>query len=49
LEVPPPKYEWIHKILSSQNPNKNQYQITIGNFPACIYLDFVAMIPSLLG
>jgi hypothetical protein len=36
-------------ILFSQNPNKRQYEVTIGNFPACTYLDFIAMISSSLG
>jgi hypothetical protein len=49
LEVPPPKYRWIYKILFCQNPNKKQYEITIGNFPTCICMDFVVMMSSLLG
>jgi hypothetical protein len=43
LEVPLPRYGRIYKILPSQNPNKKQYEITIGNFLACTCLDFVAM------
>jgi hypothetical protein len=49
LEVPPPGYGWIYMIISSQNPNKNQYEITIGNFLACTCLDFVTMIFCLLS
>ncbi len=49
LEVPPPRYGWIYKIMSGQNPNKKQYEITIGNFLAYACLDFVAMISSSLG
>jgi hypothetical protein len=49
LEVPPPRYGWIYKILSSQNLNKKQYEITIGNFPTCICLDFIATMSNLLG
>jgi hypothetical protein len=43
LEVPPNGYGWIYKILFGQNPNKKQYKVTIGNFIACTYLDFVTM------
>jgi hypothetical protein len=49
LEVPPLRYGRIHKIPSGQNPNKKQYETTIGTFIACICLDFVEMISSLLG
>jgi hypothetical protein len=49
LEVPPPIYGWIYKILFGQNPNKKQYEIIIGNFLACTCLDFVTMMSSLLG
>ncbi len=49
LEVPPLGYGHIYKILLGQNPNKNQYEVTIGNFPPCIYLDLVEMISSSLG
>jgi hypothetical protein len=35
LEVPPPRYGQIYKILFDQNPNKKQYEVTIGNFPTC--------------
>jgi hypothetical protein len=43
LEVPLFGYGWIYKILSSQNPNKRQYEVTMGNFLTCICLDFVTM------
>jgi hypothetical protein len=49
LEVPPPRYRWIYKILFGQNPNKKQYEITIGNFPTCICLDFIALMSCSLG
>jgi hypothetical protein len=49
LEVPPPRYGWIYKILFDQNPNKKQYEATIGNFLGCTSLDFVAMTSNLLG
>jgi hypothetical protein len=49
LEVPRPRYGRIYKILFGQNPNKKQFEITIGNFLACTSLDFVAMMFSLLG
>jgi hypothetical protein len=49
LEVPLLKYGWIYKIMSGQNPNKKQYEVTIRNFLACTCLDFVAMIYSSLG
>jgi len=48
LDVPPPRYGWIYKILFGQNPNKKQYEVTIGNFLACISLDFVTMISNSL-
>jgi len=32
-------YGRIYKTLSSQNPNKKQYEITIGNFLTCTCLD----------
>jgi hypothetical protein len=35
LQVPFLGYGKIYKILSSQNPNKKQYEIIIGNFLAC--------------
>jgi hypothetical protein len=49
LEVPPPGYGQIYKILSGQNPNKKQYEITIGNLLACTCFDFVKMIFSSLN
>jgi hypothetical protein len=49
LKVPPPRYGQVYKILSSQNPNKKQYELTIGSFLTYTCLDFVAMISSLLG
>jgi hypothetical protein len=49
LEVPLPRYGWIYNILSSQNLNKKQYEITIRNFPNCICLDFVIMMSNSLG
>jgi hypothetical protein len=49
LEVPPPRYRQIYKILFGQNPNKKQYEVTIRNFPACNCLDFVARMFSSLG
>jgi hypothetical protein len=36
-------------ILSSQNPNKKQYEITMGNFLTCTCLGFATMISSSLG
>jgi hypothetical protein len=48
LEVPPLGYGQINKILSSQNPNKRQFEIIIKNFLACTYLDFVTMISNYL-
>jgi hypothetical protein len=44
LEVCLPGYGWIYKVLSGQNLNKRQCEITIGNFLTCICLDFVTMI-----
>jgi hypothetical protein len=49
LEVPPLEYGRIYKILFGQNPNKRQYEITIGNFLACTCLDFITMTSSVLG
>jgi hypothetical protein len=49
LEVPLLGYGQISKILFGQNPNKKQHEITIGNFPTCICLDFVEMISNSLG
>ncbi len=49
LEVPLPRYGQIYKIVSSQNLNKKQYEVTIRNFLACTCLDFVAMIYGSLG
>jgi hypothetical protein len=49
LEVPPLGYGQIYKILSSQKPNKKQYEVTIGNLPICSCLDFVEMISNSLG
>jgi len=49
LEVPHPRYGWIYKILSGQNPNIKQYEVRIMNFSIYICLDFVAMISNLLG
>ncbi len=49
LEVPSPRYGQVFKILSSQNPNKNQYEVTIGNFLAYTCLDFVKMMFNSLG
>jgi hypothetical protein len=49
LEVPLPRYEKIHMILYGQSLNKKHYEVIIGNFLACICLDFVAMMSSLLG
>ncbi len=48
LEVPLCRYGRIYKIIPSQNPNKKQYEVIIGNFPACTCLDFVAMMFSSL-
>jgi hypothetical protein len=42
-------YGRIYKIIFGQNPPQKKYEITIGNFPTCICLDFVIMISSLLG
>jgi len=49
LEVPPFGYGQIYKILFGQNPNKKQYEVTIGNFLAYTCLDFVTMTSSSLG
>ncbi len=50
LEVHPPEYGQIFKILFGQNPNKKYYEVIIGNFlAACTCLDFVAMISNSLG
>jgi hypothetical protein len=49
LEVPPLGYGWIYKIVFNQNLNKKQYEVTIGDFPACNCLDFVEMISNSLG
>jgi len=48
-EVPLTRYGQIYNILFGQNPNKRQYEITIGNFPTYTYLDLVTMISSSLG
>jgi hypothetical protein len=37
LEVPLPRYGWIYKIMSGQNPNKKQYEVIIRNFLVCTY------------
>jgi hypothetical protein len=37
LEVPLPRYGWIYKIMSGQNPNKKQYEVTIRNFLVYTY------------
>jgi hypothetical protein len=48
LEVPTIlKYGQIYKIICGETSNFKQYEVTIGNFFVCTYMDFVTMIASL--
>ncbi len=49
LEVFAPSYGRIHKITCGKTSNKRQYEVTIGNFLACICLDIVIMVLGSLG
>jgi hypothetical protein len=49
LKVPALGYGQIYKILCGKVSNKKQYEVTIGNFPAYTYMDFVTMVSSSLG
>jgi hypothetical protein len=49
LKVPALGYGQIYKILCGKVSNKKQYEVTIGNFPAYICMDFVTMVSSSLG
>jgi hypothetical protein len=42
-------YGQIYKILCDEISNKRQYEVTIGNFLACICMDFVTMVSCSLG
>jgi hypothetical protein len=45
IDVPSPKYGQIYNVLL----DNKQYNVTIGNFPKCSCLYFVAMLASSLG
>jgi hypothetical protein len=50
LEVPTIlKYGQIYNIIYGQTSNNKQYEVTIGNFFVCTYMDFVITISNLLG
>jgi hypothetical protein len=49
IEVLPPIYGHIYIINSGPPPNTKRYEVTIGNFPNCIYVDFIQMMASSLG
>jgi hypothetical protein len=49
LDVPTLGYGRIYKIFFYAALNQKQYKVTIGNFLACTYLDFVIMLLGLLG
>jgi len=44
LEVFALRYGWIFTFIFGVAPNQRQYEIIIGNFLACICLDFVIML-----
>jgi hypothetical protein len=48
-DVPTLGYGQIYKIFFYVALNQRQYKVTIGNFLACTYLDFVTMLLGLLG
>jgi hypothetical protein len=49
MDVPLPDYGKIKTIEIRFFANSHQYQVTIGKFPSCNYIDFINMTRTTLG